>query len=85
MRIVQPPLLACNPPDIGIASDDDWVSVLPVYSGRWRVAYVRPSEGGNESYGDGLQYPRTKPFWIGAKFTGTIFFPGGVKISSKVD
>jgi hypothetical protein len=85
VRVVQPPLLASNPPDIEIASDDDWVSILPTYSGPWRAAYIRPLEGGNESYGDGLHYPRIKPFWIGAKFTGVILFPSGVKISSKID
>ena len=85
MRIVQPPILASDPPDIEIASDDDWASILPTYSGPWRAAYIRPSEGGNELYGDGLHYPRVKLFWIGAKFTGTIQFPEGVKISSKVD
>ena len=84
-RIVQPPILASNPPDIEIASDDDWVSITPTYSGRWRAAYIQPSEGGNELYGDGLHYPRIKLFWIGAKFTGSLRFPDGVKISSKVD
>jgi len=84
-RIVQPPILASNPPDIEIASDDDWVSILLTYRGRWCPAYIRPSEGGNELYGDGLHYPRIKPFWIGTKFTGSLLFPDGIKISSKVD
>lgn len=84
-HIVQPPILAASPEDIEIASDDDWVSISPIYSGRWHAAYIRPSEGGNELYGDGLHYPRIKLFWIGAKFTGTLHFPDGVKISSKVD
>jgi hypothetical protein len=82
MRIVQPPILASNPPDIEIASNDEWVSISPGYHGRWRIAYIKPSEGGNESYGDGLYYPQIKPFWIGAKFTGSIHFPGGVKVGS---
>ncbi|KAF8483667.1 hypothetical protein DFH94DRAFT_690141 [Russula ochroleuca] len=85
MRIVQPPLLASDPPDIEIATNDEWISIIPVYSGRWRLAYIRPSEGGDESYGDGLHYPRIKPFWIGAKFTGSIHFPDGVKVKSKVE
>lgn len=85
VRIVQPPILASTPPDIEIASDDDWVSTSPVYRGRWGLAYIQPSEGGNESYGDGLHYPRINPNWIGAKFTGSLDFPDGVKISSKVD
>jgi hypothetical protein len=84
-RIVQPPILASSPPDIEIASDDDWVSTLFTYTGRWGLAYIRPSEGGDELYGDGLHYPRINPFWIGAKFTGSLLFPDGVKISSKVD
>jgi hypothetical protein len=84
MRIVQPPLLASNPPDIEVASsNDEWVSVTPAYSGRWRLAYIQPSEGGNELYGDGLNYPQTKPFWIGAKFTGNIHLASGVRFSSK--
>lgn len=85
MRIVQPPILASNPPDIEIASEDEWVSVLPAYNGRWRVAYIQPCEDGDKLYGDGLHYPRIKPLWIGAKFTGFIHFPDGVKVSSKVE
>lgn len=85
MRIVQPPLLASDPPDIEIATNDEWISITPVYSGRWHLAYIRPSEGGDESYGDGLYYPRIKPFWIGTKFTGSIHFPDGVKVKSKVE
>ena len=85
VRLVQPPILASTPPDIEIPSDDDWVSITPTYKGRWSAAYIRPSEGGNELYGDGLHYPRIKLFWIGAKFTGTLNFPGGIKVSSEVD
>lgn len=85
MRIVQPPLLASHPPDIEIASDDDWVSVILAYRGHWGLAYIRPSEGGNELYGDGLHYPRIKPFWIGTKFTGSIHLSSGVTLSSKDD
>lgn len=86
MRIVQPPLLASDPSDIEVASPkDEWVSVTPAYSGRWRLAYIHPSEGGSELYGDGLNYPRTKVFWIGAKFTGGIHLSGGVKFSGKDD
>ncbi|KAI0001047.1 hypothetical protein BJV77DRAFT_972290 [Russula vinacea] len=81
----EPPLLASDPPDIEIATNDEWISITPVYSGRWHLAYIRPSEGGDESYGDGLYYPRIKPFWIGTKFTGSIHFPDGVKVKSKVE
>jgi hypothetical protein len=85
MRLVQPPILASSPPDIQIASGDEWVSILPDYRGRWQLAYIQPSEGGNVLYGDGLHYPRIKPFWIGTKFTGTVFFPSGVKVNNKDD
>jgi hypothetical protein len=84
-RIVQPPLLASSPPDIEIATDEDWISTLFIYRGRWGAAYIQPFEGGNDSYGDGLHFPQIKPFWIGAKFTGSLIFPDGAKISSKVD
>ena len=79
VRVVQPPLLAGNPPDILIASNDEWVSLTPVYRGRWRVAYIQPSEGGNKLYGDGIHYPQIQPFWIGAKFSGNIHLDAGIK------
>jgi hypothetical protein len=83
LRIVQPPLLAGTPSDVMIASNDEWVSVNPVYRGRWRVAYIQPSEGGNEFHGDGLHYPQIKPFWIGAKFSGNIHLDAGVWYTGK--
>ncbi len=83
MRIMQPPLLASSFPDMEITSNDEWVSVTPVYKGRWRIAYIQPYEGGNELYGDGFHYPQIKPFWIGAKFTGDIHLAGGVKYAGK--
>ncbi|KAI9511454.1 hypothetical protein F5148DRAFT_1170605 [Russula earlei] len=85
MRIVQPPLLAGSPQDIQIETTDDWVSITPAYHGSWRIAYIRQAEPDLELYGDGLQFPRIKPFWIGAKFTGTIHFPEGVKVKKKTE
>jgi hypothetical protein len=79
MRIVQPPLVETNTDE----STDDWVSTLPIYRGSWRVAYIKPAEAGLEMYGDGSNYPQIKPYWIGAKFTGTISFPIGDKINGK--
>ena len=81
-HIVQPPLLASNPPDVLIASDDEWVSMTPQYRGRWRLAYIQPSDGGNASYGDGLHYPQIEPFWIGGKFSGDIHLDAGVRYSA---
>lgn len=81
--MVQPPLLASKNPEIGIASNDEWLSVTPVYDGNWRVAYIKPSEGGNALYGDESHFPQIEPFWIGAKFTGSIHFPSGVKVCAK--
>ena len=82
MRIVQPPL-AGDPAD---ESPDEWIAITPVYKGRWRVAYIQPAETetetGLERYGDGVQFPQIKPLWVGAKFTGSIDFPEGVKINS---
>ena len=83
VRIVQPPILASIPSDILIASNDEWVSLTPDYRGRWRVAYIQPSEGGNELYGDGSHYPQIEPFWIGAKFSGNIHLDAGVKYACK--
>ncbi len=85
MHIVQPPLIANVPLDIEIASNNEWISVTPEYMGRWRVAYIEPSEGGNELYGDGLHYPQIKPFWIGVKFTGDIRLSHGVKYIDKAE
>jgi hypothetical protein len=81
-HIVQPPLLASNPPDVLIASDDEWVSMTPQYRGRWRLAYIQPSEGGNALYGDGVHYPQIEPFWIGGKFSGDIHLDAGVRYSA---
>ena len=78
-HIVQPPLLAGNPSDLLIASSDEWVSVTPRYSGRWRLAYIQPSEGGLALYGDGLHYPQIEPFWIGGMFSGDIYLDAGIK------
>jgi hypothetical protein len=83
VRIVQPPILLGNPPDIMIASNDEWISLTPEYRGRWRLAYIQPCEGGNELHGDGLHYPRIKPFWIGAKFSGNIHLDAGIKFTNK--
>ena len=85
MTIVQPPLLSGQPEDIQIATDDEWLSTSPVYDGRWKIAYIYPSEGGHASYGDGLHFPQTKPFWIGTKFTGTVLFPDGARLRAKAD
>lgn len=85
VRIVQPPILASNPPDILIASNDEWVNLTPEYRGRWRVAYIQPCEGGNELYGDGLHFPQIEPYWIGAKFSGNIHLDAGVKYTGKGD
>ncbi|KAI0300434.1 hypothetical protein B0F90DRAFT_1629790 [Multifurca ochricompacta] len=86
MRIVQPPLLAGLPADIQVEShDESWLSITPLYRGKWRLAYIQPVEGGPESFGDGLQFPKFKPFWIGVKFTGEILFPDGKKVTRKAE
>ena len=83
--LVQPPLLSGRPEDIQIATDDEWLSIAPLYDGRWQLAYIRPSEEGHASYGDGLHFPQIKSFWIGAKFTGTVLFPDGVQLRTKAE
>ena len=80
MRLVQPPLTG-TPTD---EYSDDWLTITPTYRGRWRVAYIEPAEAGLEMYGDGLRFPQIKP-WVGAKFTGTIYFPAGEKINRTVE
>jgi hypothetical protein len=83
--LVQPPLLAGRPEDIQVATDDEWLSIAPLYDGRWKLAYIRPSEAGHASYGDGLHFPQIKTFWIGAKFTGTVLFPDGAQLTTKAE
>ena len=84
MRMVQPPLLASDPPDdIQIKSNEEWLSITPTYHGRWSVAYIRPAEAELQRYGDGLHFPQIKPFWIGARFTGSIHYPSGLKLSAE--
>ncbi|KAF8271041.1 hypothetical protein EI94DRAFT_1569136 [Lactarius quietus] len=84
--LVQPPLLPGHPEDIEIGTDDEWLSIAPSYNGRWQLAYIRPSEDGLASYGDGLHFPQFESFfWIGAKFTGTIIFPDSVQVKTKTE
>ncbi|KAH9961623.1 hypothetical protein BJV74DRAFT_787440 [Russula compacta] len=61
MRMVQPPLLAGDPPDTYIKSNEEWLSITPTYHGRWSVAYIRPAEAELQRYGDGLHFPQIKP------------------------
>ena len=83
VRIVQPPILTSTPPDLLVASNDEWVSLTPDYRGRWRPAYIQPSKGGDKLYGNGLHYPQIEPFWIGARFSGDIHLDAGVKYTGK--
>jgi hypothetical protein len=80
--MVQPPLAGDT--DTADESPDEWIAITPAYRGRWRVAYIQPAEteAGLERYGDGLQFPQIKPYWVGAKFTGSIHFPAGTKMNS---
>jgi len=80
---VQPPLLSGLLEDLQVATNDEWLSIDPLYDGWWRLAYIRPSEGGHTSYGDGLHFPQFKSFWIGAKFMGTLLFPEGAQLRTK--
>jgi hypothetical protein len=85
LRLVQPPLLAGLPADIQIGTSDEWLSITPVYRGRWHLAYIQPAKDGHERYGDGSSYPRIQPFRIGAKFTGSIIFTPGQRVISKTE
>ena len=78
-HIVQPPIL--NPSDLLIGSSDEWISMTPQYRGRWRLAYIQPSDGGNALYGDGVHYPQFEPYWIGGTFSGHISLDAGVRYS----
>ena len=83
--LVQPPILSGLPEDIQVASDDEWLSVSTHYNGRWQLAYIRPSATDCAKYGDGLHFPQIAPFWIGARFTGTVIVPEGTQLRKKVD
>ncbi|KAI0262232.1 hypothetical protein BC834DRAFT_959000 [Gloeopeniophorella convolvens] len=74
-RLVQPPLLVSEPKDTAIGTFGKWLSITPSYRGRWRLAYIQQAEDGNEGYGDGINYPRIKPRWIGGRFDGIVHFP----------
>jgi hypothetical protein len=80
-RLVQPPLAGASTDE----SNDDWLTMTANYRGRWQVAYIQPVEAGLENYGDGLHFPQFQPWWVGSKFTGTIYFPPGEKINSAVE
>lgn len=78
--IVLPPLLPGIPEDVQIGTDDKWLSIAPHYDGRCQLVYIRPSEAGLASYGDGLHFPQFQSFWLAGKFTGTITFPSSVQL-----
>ena len=81
--LVQPPLLSGLPEDLQIATNDEWLSVGSLHDGWWQLAYIRSSEGGHASYGDGLHFPEFKSFWTGAKFTGTVLVHDGAQLRTK--
>ena len=83
--LVQPPLLPGRPEDTQIGTDEEWLSIAPLYNGRLKLAYIRPSESGLASYGDGLHFPQFQSLWIGAKFTGTITFSDGMQLRTKTE
>ncbi|KAH9072778.1 hypothetical protein EDB83DRAFT_2672951 [Lactarius deliciosus] len=80
MGLVQPPLVSGLPEDL---TNDKWSIITPRYDGWWKLAYIRPSEGGHASYGDGIQFPQFKSLWIGVKFTGTLIFPESAQLRNK--
>ncbi|KAH9042790.1 hypothetical protein EDB85DRAFT_1095808 [Lactarius pseudohatsudake] len=82
MGLVQPPLVSGLPEDL---TNDEWLSIAPRYDGRWKLAYIRPSEDGRASYGDGVQFPQFESFWIGVKFTGTLIFPESAQLGTKAE
>ncbi|KAN0130720.1 hypothetical protein V8E53_011395, partial [Lactarius tabidus] len=81
--LVLPPLLPGRPEDVQIGTDDEWLSIAPHYDGWCQLVYIHPSESGLATFGDGLHFPKFQSFWLGAKFTGTITFPGGVQLRTK--
>jgi hypothetical protein len=83
--LVLPPLLPGRPEDVQIGTDDEWLSIAPHYDGWCQLVYIRPSESGLATFGDGLHFPKFQSFWLGAKFTGTITFPGGVQLRTKTE
>ncbi|KAH9047330.1 hypothetical protein EDB84DRAFT_510869 [Lactarius hengduanensis] len=82
MGLVQPPLVSRLPEDL---TNDEWLSIAPRYDGRWKLAYICPSEDGHASYGDGVQFPQFESFWVGVKFTGTLIFPEGARLRTKAE
>ncbi|KAI9441519.1 hypothetical protein H4582DRAFT_2096889 [Lactarius indigo] len=81
MGLVQPPLISGLPEDL---TNDEWSTIAPCYDGRWKLAYIHPSEGGHASYSDGVQFPQFKSFWFGVKFTGALTFPESTQLRMKV-
>ncbi|KAH9006283.1 hypothetical protein EDB86DRAFT_3239549 [Lactarius hatsudake] len=84
MGLVQPPLLSGLPEGL-TNTNDEWLSIAPRYDGWWKLAYVRPSEVGHASYGDAIQFPQFKSFWIGVKFAGTLIFPESAQLGTKAE
>ncbi|KAI0317308.1 hypothetical protein OF83DRAFT_1058882 [Amylostereum chailletii] len=96
-RMIQPPLLPARHTNdyssVEIGTDDSdnggaapWLSVAPVYKGRWGVSYIHPlpkDQGGLEGYGDGIGYPEMNPISRGMSFEGVIDFPAADVVGSK--
>ncbi|KAH8996824.1 hypothetical protein EDB92DRAFT_1814169 [Lactarius akahatsu] len=82
VSIVQPPLVSGLPEDL---TNDEWLSIAPRYDGWWKLACIRPSEGGHASYGDGVHFPQFKSFWVGVKFMGTLIVPESAQLRTMVE
>ncbi|THH19143.1 hypothetical protein EW146_g1973 [Bondarzewia mesenterica] len=71
--LVQPPLLPTRYPTdspLKLAADDNpWLQIVPVYRGWARPAYIA------DVHADGIGFPESSPWSVGARFEGTIEFP----------
>lgn len=80
LTIVQPPLQPLTEaqrasitedsenPDTLTVGEQEWSSILCEMSGRMRVCYYEPGLSDGEEYGDGVGYPKIRPWKIGLEW-----------------
>jgi hypothetical protein len=77
-------VIATDDPDGG--RENPWLSVNPVYGGRWSLSYISPVDevtGGLPRYGDGVSFPQMQFWSVGVFFDGVIEFPSARVVSDK--
>ncbi|KAI0047726.1 hypothetical protein FA95DRAFT_1605856 [Auriscalpium vulgare] len=83
-----PSSLSRIPLVVGNAESTPWLVSTPVFKGHWGVAYIEEvpeAEDGVEGMGDGVGYPRVRPWSAGVRFEGILEDPKPTVMESEED